>query len=330
MHIFDKFVKIPSYQYQEICDSIKKQRNTEIRKNLLDGESKSFSFEDFQHTTDIPHKFNININAWTFDCLFNFINNHKLYIILSGYKNAKDSVPLFKRWSWNYAFDGSVLYISDPMLRKYKNLSLGWYYGSSNDCLYEYISNIVRIINKKFNFTHNIFYGSSGGGYAALQASTYMENTFSVAINPQIDIKNFSYTNAFITCTGINLYENDKFDRNNLINRLVHSKSNFLIIQNDTDSVHVINHLIPLMKKYAMQPQYGIQKNKNLFVWLYHAFENHNAQENKIILQFILYIVDKLIKHQSIPNEIKKLSIAVNEIWAQLFWLSYCVSKQHE
>lgn len=328
MHIFDKFTQIQSYSYKEIFENIKKQRESVICKNFMEMEPQNYNLDELYSCKDIPEKFNIFINNWQFSCLFNFINTKKLYIIFSGYKNKKDPLPLFKRWSWNMAFDGSVLYISDPMLMHFKELSLGWYYGLKDDNIYIHIKNIIDILNFKFNFAHNIFYGSSGGGFAALQASTYMENSFAIAINPQIDIKNFSYTSTFIQITGINLHDDDKHDRNNLLKRLQNSKSKFLIMQNDTDSVHVSNHLLPLMKIYGAYPQYGIQQIKNWFAWVYHAYGNHNAQEDKIILQFILFIVDNIINNRMLTGEMKNTSIALNELWAQLYWLKHCINEK--
>ena len=42
-------------------------------------------------------------------------------------------LPRFGRWSWGKLFHGTTLNIEDPMLYKYPNLNLGWYYGEKKN-----------------------------------------------------------------------------------------------------------------------------------------------------------------------------------------------------
>lgn len=329
MHIYEKFLPIELSDYNLIYEEIQNQRHSKIYSDLLSCSKYTFTLEELYKLSDIPNNLCITISKFKFDMLFNYINKTKLYIILSGAKNSNDKLPIFRRWSWNSAFDGSVLYIADPMLTYYKDLLLGWYYGNEEENIYTYIYNIVKAFRDKFKFKNIIFYGSSGGGFAALQACCYFKDAFSIAINPQTNILNYTYAQKFVNITGINLY-NDKFNRNDIANIIKTSTSNFLIIQNDTDIHHFTHHLLPLLKKYNMNPQYGIQKKENLFVWIYHALGGHLAQEDMDMLQIILYLVDKILHNKELSTEEKNIAIAISEIWAKIFYFRRQLENAHK
>ena len=99
-------------------------------------------------------------------------------------------------------------------------------------------------------------------------------------------------------------------------------ESKFLIIQNDTDKHHCKEHLFKLMENLKIYPKYGLQNTLNFYFWIYHAFGSHNSVEDIHILQFIIYIYNK-IKHFNIQEIDYKLCIAINELWAQIYWLKY-------
>lgn len=324
MHIYDKFLRIDTYDYNSFCNIMQSQRTRVIR-NELKQHYVSLSLDDFEKTADIPSNCSISIEDWQFDIFFNFINTKKLYIILSGSRKIGDPLPLFKRWSWNSAFDGSVLYISDPMFYKFKDVTLGWYYGTYEFNIYEYINKIVGIINNKYNFQNIIFYGSSGGGFAALQAATYYSNSFAIAINPQIYISRYYYANNFKKHTGIDLNSPDKYNRNKLDILLKQSSSKFFILQNDSDKHDCTEHIFPLLKQYNIKPKYGLQNNRNLYLWMYHAVGGHNSQEDMNILQFILTISNTILENSTFSDSENKLAIALSELWAQIYWLKHTI-----
>lgn len=324
MHIYDKFSSIDTYDYDSFYNIIQSQR-TELIRNELKQHYASLSLNDFEKSADIPSNCSILIEKWQFDIFFNFINTKKLYIVLSGSRKIGDPLPLFKRWSWNTAFDGSVLYISDPMFYKFKDCILGWYYGSYEFNIYKYINKIVETINKKYNFQHIIFYGSSGGGFSALQAATYYSNSFAIAINPQIYISRYHYANKFKQHTGIDLNLPDKYNRNKLDTLLKESSSKFFILQNDSDRHDCTEHIFPLLKKYNIKPRYGLQSSGNLYIWIYHAVGGHNSQEDMHILQFILAISNTILENNTLSDTERKFAIALNELWAQIYWLKYTI-----
>ncbi len=301
-------------------------QRAKVIRNELKQHYVSLSLDVFEKTADIPSNCSILIEDWQFDIFFNFINTKKLYIVLSGSRNIGDPLPLFKRWSWNSAFDGSVLYISDPMFYKFKDCTLGWYYGSYEFNIYKYIKKIVEIIHNKYNFQHIIFYGSSGGGFAALQAATYHSNSFAIAINPQIYINRYDYADKFKQHTGIDLNLPDKYNRNRLDILLKKSSSKFFILQNASDKHHCTDHLFPLLKEYHLKPRYGLQNSNNLYLWMYHAFGGHNSQEDMDILQFILIISNIILENNVFSDTECKLAIAVNELWSQLHWFKYVIN----
>ena len=328
MHIYDKYKIIYSYDYSEYINKTKHQRNTQIFKQLNIKNSISLTIKEFIKIKNIPDNCSVMFKDIKFDIFFNYNSNNKLYVILSGFKTG-EQIPLFKRWSWNMAFDGSVLYISDPMFYLFPKIKLGWYYGTQDINIYSYMYKLIYIIKRKYNFNNLIFYGSSGGGYAALQCATYFKNSLAIAINPQIYINKFGYSKEFYKITNIDLDKKDKYERNLLVDRILKSNSKFFIIQNETDKDHCSNHLFPFMKKINIALKYGLQAKNNIYIWIYHAFGGHNAQENKEILQFIIYISNFIIENKKITSYEETLCIAFSELWAQFFWLKYCCTDRH-
>ena len=323
MYIYEKFTDMDTYDYDSFYDTIQSQRATVIR-NELEPIATRFSLDDFDNAADVPENCSVSIDGWQFDLFFNRINVEKLYVVLSGSRKADDPLPLFKRWSWNAAFDGSVLYISDPMFYKFEDCALGWYFGSEEFNIYTYIRKIIDILKKKYAFQHIIFYGSSGGGFAALQAAAYCEDSLAIAINPQIYINRYPYyARAFKRTTGIDLDLPDKYNRNKIDGLLKNSSSKFLIIQNASDKHGCTAHIFPLLQKYNIKPKYGLQKHDNIYLWIYDAIGGHDSQEDMHILQFILFIADAIIKKEFISDVESKFALALNEIWAKIYWLKY-------
>lgn len=281
---------------------------------LEEHESVLIPVKMLKKAASLPPRFNFAIGGYSWEFFFKYLpNSDKLFVIFSGSKAQEEIYPVFRRHSWNFEFDGSVLFISDPIYSIYHNLALGWYLGDANLNFYPLIAIIVNALKASLNCSSIYAYGSSGGGFAALKLAEYLPMT-AVAINPQIYLRRYHYFEEFCKITGFDsapdLTQRCELRPNNL--------SNCLILQNDTDWQHLDQHLYPLLQTRGLFPKYGLNKDGNLYIWIYHKKGGHNAQENKAVLSLILNIASLLpIKTEQELNAADNLCIAINELWAR-------------
>ena len=333
-HIFEAYASLPSIATSEYINFLYQLDKQEEELTHPNYEIKTpCTTQEFMQDKDIDlcdDHFHLIKDGWIFDILLTRHQEKKLFVLFGGARTlTQKNLYSFSRWSYFPFMAGNVLSIVDPMFYKFPNLELGWYYGTQDINIYSYMYKLIYIIKRKYNFNNLIFYGSSGGGYAALQCATYFKNSLAIAINPQIYINKFGYSKEFYKITNIDLDKKDKYERNLLVDRILKSNSKFFIIQNETDKDHCSNHLFPFMKKFNIALKYGLQAKNNIYIWIYHAFGGHNAQENKEILQFIIYISNFIIENKKITSYEETLCIAFSELWAQFFWLKYCCTDRH-
>lgn len=146
----------------------------------------------------------------------------------------------------------NVLIIPDKTVEINDSLELGWYLGQSNS---DYIHSIAKLVTNtasELNIDNEsiTFYGSSGGGYAALILSTLLIGSNSISINPQIILKNYikRVYDKFILDTGHDeksplLAVTSYMDERKYIPRIT-------LIQNRQDHLHYKEHFVPFMKWY--------------------------------------------------------------------------------
>lgn len=284
---------------------------------------------------DVLHdRFSINVDGVKFDCLmtpYDITKVNSLFVIFSGARSVKNDVlPVFKRWSYYKFIDSAVLNIADPMFNEYEDLALGWYYGSKSQSYIEYASLIVERVRSILNIERNNLYlfGSSGGGYIALQLSMYISNANHIVINPQIQINKFFYSKEFIRQTGINLSDYDPHRRNDTLNivkdNIFSGNSKFLILQNLQAKEDCVNHLFPLLKSVGVDKLHlGLNCTNNMFVWLYTCIGGHNTQGDQVMFSHIVYLAHKLASEEPITPFDHYLIKNISVIWRQVEWLKF-------
>lgn len=119
----------------------------------------------------------------------------RLTVLFSGAIDPKRAAgkPVFQRSSWRDGIEGSVVYIADPTLSLHPALRIGWGQGGKGRTL---ISALVGVVEGVVDACHDrgdrrpdvVAYGSSAGGFLALQLASYagME-VRCLANNPQLD-----------------------------------------------------------------------------------------------------------------------------------------------
>lgn len=275
---------------------------------------------DLDRTMRIPNgRVDIPYKGLTFECVFHYKVHKKLYVMLNGALTLDP--PQFTRWSYYPLLDGCMLNIADPMYREYSDLKLGWYYGNEKNDFRIYAAEIVKKVACILNIEDKniVFWGSSGGGSAAIECTSYIDGAKAVAINPQIILADYSYEKEFFKITGSNLKEEDIFHRNDAIYYLKSAKkSNFILIFNirsKSDMKQVKN----ICLDFGISVRYGLNVFQHLIIWLYDAecepfISGHSAQEYYCIVFGIVFLL-KNIGVSDLEEDYDSLVRLINEFW---------------
>lgn len=104
---------------------------------------------------------------------------------------TKTELPMFERLTSFGTLDESLMIFSDPTLRLADNLDLSWYTGwddmDPRPIMAEWATRAAAATGAK----RIVFWGSSGGGFASLQVSSYAPGSIAVAMNPQIELNGY-------------------------------------------------------------------------------------------------------------------------------------------
>lgn len=222
-------------------------------KNISDVTAKFNDSNDFYENLDSCSLIREVVSGVQYDFLWAPKENaDKIFVFFSGdILRKKNSPPVFQRWSWAKFFPGSCLYVSDPTLVKYSQLTLAWYLGDAQFDPMEYICSFISELASKLGVLNKdiVLYGSSGGGFAALRSVCFMNDQKIVAINPQIDLSQYdnkSFDKYLATCfDGVNRDNafsalKGKSDIRSIVPSIGRSK--IVYVQNDYDLHHYNIH----------------------------------------------------------------------------------------
>lgn len=287
--------------YYKFLKDVEKTHSKIVDKSILEKDPYEV---DINHIHFLPEgKIVSYFGEVRIEAFFHFEEDSPLLVILNGkhtLTNGKLKLPSFSRWSWYSELGMSMLNIEDPMLFKYKNekLELGWFYGDYVEDYREYVAEYVRKIAAFLKVeTKNIFfYGSSGGGTAAIALANKICGSIAIAINPQIYIQRHSYAKKFEMITGIDLSK-EKQDRIDLVSGIkANNESKYFICVNAHSMEDMCEHLMPCMEELGMRGRYGLNWKKNVAVWIYDAVteDPHTAFESSTLCRMILYIAGKM------------------------------------
>ena len=258
-------------------------------------------------------------NNVKFHILFlpSMLNRTKLYVSLCGGGRKGKEYPLFLRWKYRNFLDGHYICIDDPMYEfDTNNRSVSWYYGNKDIFyLYEMVEIIKKIQKQLFIDDNNtIFFGSSGGGTAAIHMANFIDYTTAYAMNPQYYLAtwNKNVTKHFMK-NGIDLRCNDDVYGRNIL-ELKNNKSFYFLLHNLNSKVDR-EQIIPFLKRYNLSLKYGLHVHGNIITWM-HCTEYkkvHSANFPKHSFTILNYLRECLINGYDIL-EFYNFSILFNEM----------------
>lgn len=181
-----------------------------------------------------------------------------------GVKRVRD-LPFFGGMSTSSHLRANTILISDPSLILSDRLGLGWYAGSNRQKNLQ--RKITAILKKMTRDSRVVFFGASGGGYAALEQALHFENSTALVSNPQVDIrKSPSFKNyAKVAWDSLQDHTVDPPINFQILDAYSNPTTTRVIyFQNLGDSIHIekhwkpfINSIHPSNKVLSLTPMIG-------------------------------------------------------------------------
>lgn len=312
-----------------ILDETRKAKQADA--SMLAAEPREFSVgEENERLPEI--RFYTLLGSARIEGFFHQGNMSKLYVMFDGSRSrsgGRDLAPLpsFSRWSWHKQMDASLVSIEDPMFYTFPQCTLGWYYGTKDEDYRQYCAQCIGKIADLLHIENDdiILYGSSGGGTAAIGVSRYLPGCTVVAINPQIFLDMYPYSEELEKITGMRLRtETDRFIRNDNC-RIIRENpgSMYFLVENIRSDGDYVTQFRTFCKNAGINPGFGIEKNGNIVSWLYDAQgapSTHSSVENTAIFKMIDMLIGYVRDGRDI-DEIKHLYDVVNEFWYERYSL---------
>lgn len=275
---------------------------------------------DIKTIEKLPNgRFNANYGDVDWECFFHYKKSDILYVFLSGAITAKNAtLPQFARWSWYRFIKGSMLSIADPMYRKYSQLKLGWYYGNEEINYQKILADLVTEIAKKLGVKHKniVFVGSSGGGYASIACASHIKGAKSIAINPQMVLQEWPYSEVFSEITGIDLTGEDVYHRNDVIYHYMHNRRNKYVLFINLRSWWDMQQVKNVCDALNMTVHFGLNVFENMVIWLYDAdltpwIHHHDTQGNYCMW----HVLEQITLCEDSPEKYSALAELMNEFY---------------
>ena len=133
-------------------------------------------------------------NGFKFEFFAHLIPNKPLVVFMpAAIYQDKSPLPIFFRWSWHKEIEASCIFLNDPTLYFDKKIVCGWFQGTQKNWLIDSTVSIVKNIANKLNIQNSdiIFFGSSAGGFSAIQAATLMPQSMAMVEIPQTNLNTY-------------------------------------------------------------------------------------------------------------------------------------------
>lgn len=164
-------------------------------------------------------------------------------------------IPVFLGRSFSQSIPANRLFIADPSLYLNVNLRLAWYAGNTKQP--ELQKTLVTMIQKITKGHRVIYFGASGGGFAALQYSASHPGSLAIPVNPQTNIER--YNAIFVKrwaklCWNLEFNPSSSLQIDTAVTNLVSlyqtpRENHVLYVQNTGDTHHMQEHWIPFAEQ---------------------------------------------------------------------------------
>jgi hypothetical protein len=106
----------------------------------------------------------------------------------SALTNETTNYPVFSSHKMSAGLDVNYLGFADPLCGSAESLATGWHLGSKRVNSQLFIPAIIRHAIASRSGKHLLFFGSSAGGFAALNYSARFPGSAALVVNPRVDL----------------------------------------------------------------------------------------------------------------------------------------------
>lgn len=176
--------------------------------------------------------------------------------LVIGFHGAIDRpnrpVPAFIPFLPDIGNEVHQLTIADPSLRRDPDISMAWFAGDVDFDSQKLLPPLFQSISHSLGVKRTIYFGTSGGGFAALYYSRQHPGSLALVGNPQTRIADFypRHIEAYLSCCwpGYNTIASlPEVIESDMVSLYSQSElNNFVVyLQNSTDSFHLFGHMAP-------------------------------------------------------------------------------------
>lgn len=222
------------------------------------GGSRAITVEDLDELPEFEPgtltAFTLTINGYPIDFLVEDNSSDTTLVSFHAALGTKQKkLPVFTGRSISDGLGLNRIFISDPSLLAGEDLGLAWFLGTKDLLLEPVLEQIIESFQRALKARHLVFFGMSGGGFAALNFSRMFPGSLAIPVNPQTNVLMYAedhWWNFAASCFSAK----DKKDARRMISGIPSinlceiyasgTENITLYVQNSKDP-HVASHLIP-------------------------------------------------------------------------------------
>ncbi len=183
--------------------------------------------------------------------------------------------------------DCTLLLFSDPTLDLNAGMRLAWYLGTDRVNIHREMARLIELQSKRVNSNRVVLAGYSGGGYAALQTSSYLPGSSVVVGSPQIILDNYNpgvVKSAFEVAMGATAPSGAWKRRTNAIAAFesIDFARDVHYIQNTGDGSHMSRHYGPFADAFKKS-----ENGERLRVFLTDDGAGHRAPKPEVFREYV-------------------------------------------
>lgn len=146
--------------------------------------------------------------------------------------------------------DSTLLLFSDPTLDLHAGMRLSWYLGTDRINVHHEMARLIELHRKRVDSNRAVLAGTSGGGFAALQTSSYLPDSRVVIGSPQTNLDNYLpdvIERAYKVAAGATAPGEEWELRTSAVAsfKSIDFARNVYYMQNKGDEYHVLRHYNP-------------------------------------------------------------------------------------
>ncbi|WP_297772754.1 alpha/beta hydrolase [uncultured Roseovarius sp.] len=228
-------------------------------KNLLASDTVEFRFRNMDH--EIPVRFKSGPSGCK-----------TLLILFHGaIDRVSREVPAFVPFIPELDSVTHQLAVSDPTMLTGSNFSMSWYAGHDGFPSQKILRELFDAICVALNIERTIYFGTSGGGFAALYYSWHHPDSVAIVGNPQTKITDYyprHVENYRSSCWSETAEANELLQcvTGDVRQLYADQVPNFVVyVQSSTDSFHIKNHMVPFFSAVPYKKDMRIILNVGFF-----------------------------------------------------------------